>query len=101
MSSEFTSHNGTIRSTASRPGYVSYRCSRWGLYDNTVGDTGWHDCYWWMDRDLLPPAALAAGRDHVAAQHAAEEAVDDMAEEKRWLAIMSHRGCRVRGGRVR
>jgi rubrerythrin len=43
---ERESHNGNIRtSELTSPGYVWYRCERYGLNDNTMGKIGYHVCY--------------------------------------------------------
>ena len=66
MTSDYTSHDGTVKSNPARPGYVSYLCSAWGLPDNTVGKTGWYNVYLLQD-ERMTSAMKSAGREHNAA----------------------------------
>lgn len=81
---EFETHDGTIRTDETDPGYVWVRCDRWSLPDNN--QIGWHVFYrplagpTYIGNELVTPALAEAIREHYAARDSARQAQRAAAE---------------------
>lgn len=94
---EFETHDGTIKTDETCPGYVWMRCDRWSLPDNTQGQIGWHVFYRplaghvYIGNELVTGRVAEAIREHYAARDlkraqqraAAEEALRARQPESR------------------
>lgn len=103
MMNFFESHDGTIRTDETDPGFVWARCDRWGLPDNTQGQIGWHVFYrplagsMYIGNELVTPALAEAIREHYAARDSARQAQRAAAEE----ALRARKPDPLPPGRVR
>lgn len=83
MASELITHDGTVKTKElSSPGYVWFKCARWGVNDNTTGQIGWHVEYRPLAAGYkrgceITDAMRLAVEEHYAEQQAIEQRAED------------------------